>query len=426
MSTSVEESLFSRRRFLGWSQALLGTLGATSMFAAAPQDASARSPTDFKDDYYDKLGVQKIINAAGTYTYLTAAVMPPQVQRAVAQAALHPVVLKDLQRASGEYLAKKLQCEGALVTSGASAALTLATAACICSANGTRSEQIPQDVGSMKNEVIVQKAHRYEYDHAMLLCGARIVEVVTVEDLKRAFTPKTIMTNFFNAAEAGEIDRRTWLDVAHQHGVPCHLDAAADMPPIENLWKYTAMGFDLVCFSGGKGIRGPQNAGLLLGKKYLTDLAAENDSPNSDAVGRGMKVAKEQIVGMVAAIDWLLEQNDETNQAEYLSRAHAIIEMVKDIPTLKAEIFVPEIANHVPHLILAYDPSVVGVTPKQVQEALRNQRPQIELNPATGTTGRLGTHSNENTIVIGTWMLQPGEAETVGRSLHAVLSRLKS
>jgi len=422
MSSRIHESLFTRRRFLGWSQALLGALTTGSASASslvAPTIDDNANPTV---DYYDKLGVQKIINAAGTYTYLTAAVMPPQVRQAVAQAALHPVVFKDLQRASGEYLAKKLHCEGALVTSGASAALTLATAACIASANSAKAEQIPEEVGSMKNEVIVQKTHRYEYDHAMLLCGVHIVEVVTVEDYKRAFTPKTIMTNFFNAAEAGEIDRKTWLDIAHQHDVPCHLDAAADMPPIENLWNYTGMGFDLVCFSGGKGIRGPQNAGLLLGKKLLTDLAAENDSPNSDAVGRGMKVAKEQIVGMVAAIDWLLDQSDEANQAEYLGRANIIIQMVKDIPTMKTEIFIPEIANHVPHLILAYDPKVVGITPKQVQERLSNQRPQIELNPATGSAGRLGTHSNENTIVVGTWMLQPGEAEIVGRSLHTALA----
>jgi L-seryl-tRNA(Ser) seleniumtransferase len=185
------------------------------------------------------------------------------------------------------------------------------------------------------------------------------------------------------------------------------------------------MGFDLVAFSGGKGIRGPQNAGLLLGKKHLTELAAENDSPNSDAVGRGMKVAKEQIVGMVAAVDWLLEQNDEADQREYMRRAKIIIQMVKDIPTMKAEIFVPEIANHVPHLILAYDPSVVGVTPKQVQERLRTLRPQIELNPDTGSTGRLGAHNNENAIVVGTWMLQPGEAEIVGRHLRKVLTTSK-
>jgi L-seryl-tRNA(Ser) seleniumtransferase len=431
MSIGRNQATITRRRLLGWSQSALAVFGISPVLAsglASTSDAASekKASATSADDYYEKLGVHKIINAAGTYTYLTAAVMPPQVQRAVAQAALHPVVLKDLQRASGEYIAKRLRCEGALVTSGASAALTLATAACVSAANGAAPRQIPEDVSAMKNEVIVQKAHRYEYDHAMTLCGVRIVEVVNLGDYKRAFTPKTIMTNFFNAAEAAEIDRQTWLEVAHENNVPCHIDAAADMPPIENLWKYTAMGYDLVCFSGGKGIRGPQNAGLLLGKKKLIDLAAENDNPNSDAVGRGMKVAKEQIVGMVAAVDWLLEQNDEADHAEYMRRADAIIQMVKDIPTIKPEIIIPEIANHVPHLVLAYDANVVGLTPKQVQERLRSQRPQIELNPATGSTGRFGTHSTENAIVIGTWMLQPGEAEIVGRRLHDVLATPKA
>jgi len=419
-------SQLSRRRFLSLSSAAAAAaLGTTSLVADTP--ASVAEANSSADDYYAKLGVGKIINAAGTYTYLTAACMPPQVQRAVAQAALHPVRLKDLQIAAGEYIAKKLRCEAALVSSGASAALTLATAACVASANSIHPQEIPEVVGKMKNEVIVQKAHRYEYDHAMLLCGVQIREVVTLEDYKRALGPNTVMTNFFNAAEAGpdgaQIDRETWLRMAHEQGVPCHIDAAADMPPIENLWKYTGMGFDLVCFSGGKGIRGPQNAGLLLGKKNLIDLAATNNNPNSDAVGRGMKVAKEQIVGMVAAIDWLLEQSDEKNQAEYMRTTDIIAEAVKSVPTMKTRVFMPPIANHVPHLLLSYDPAVVGVTPKQVQEALSAQKPSIELNPATGTASRVGIPSDENTIVIATWMLQPGEAEIVGRSLKSVLAK---
>ena len=428
MSGNVEPGLFTRRSFLRWSQSALALIGAAPIVGAASSSEALAlpTPTNSADDYYAKLGVAKIINAAGTYTYLTAALMPPQVQRAVAQAALHPVRLKDLQQASGEYIAKKLRCEGAVVTSGASAALTLATAACIASANGSKPDQIPENVDRMKHEVIVQKAHRYEYDHAMLICGARIVEVVTLDDYKRAFTPNTIMTNFFNSGEGGKIDRQTWLDVAHQHNVPCHMDAAADMPPIENLWKYTGMGYDLVSFSGGKGIRGPQNAGLLLGKKNLTGLAAANNNPNSDAVGRGMKVAKEQIVGMVAAVDWLLEQSDEKDQAEYTRRADIITGMVKDVPTMKTTVHIPEVANHVPHLMLTYDPGAVGISPKQVQEHLRQQQPSIELNPATGTSGRFGTLSTENTIVVGTWMLQPGEAEIVGRQLRAVLMNPKT
>jgi L-seryl-tRNA(Ser) seleniumtransferase len=415
----------SRRKFLSLSSAIATALGIAPLANSSP-DTFASEITS-PEDYYAKLGVAKIINAAGTYTYLTAACMPPQVQRAVAQAALHPVRLKDLQLAAGEYLAKKLRCEAAVVTSGASAALTLATAACIASANGASPQEIPEKVDKMKNEVVVQKAHRYEYDHAMLLCGVRIKEVLTLEEYKRAIGPNTVMTNFFNAAESGpdaaQIDRETWLSVAHEHGVPCHNDAAADMPPIENLWKYTGMGFDLVCFSGGKGIRGPQNAGLLLGKKHLIDLAVANNNPNSDAIGRGMKVAKEQIVGMVAAVDWLLEQSDEKNQAEYMRLSDIIADEVKNVPTMKTRVYMPPIANHVPHLLLSYDPVVVGITPQQVQEKLRAQTPSIELNPATGTRSRVGIPSDENTIVISTWMLQPHEAEIVGRSLRAALMK---
>jgi L-seryl-tRNA(Ser) seleniumtransferase len=236
------------------------------------------------------------------------------------------------------------------------------------------------------------------------------------------------MTNFFNAAEEedgppAQIGREQWLEIAHQHNVPCHMDAAADMPPIENLWKYTGMGFDLVCFSGGKGIRGPQNAGLLLGKKHLIDLARENNNPNGDAVGRGMKVAKEQIVGMVAAVDWLLDQSDEANMAEYNRRVEIIARAVKGIPSMQQSVVVPKIANHVPHLLLKFDPATVGVTVRQVQERLRAQKPPIELNPNTGNKPNQGIPSDANTLVVGVWMLLPGEAEIVGRRLHAALTQ---
>jgi len=425
MVTGYDSGMLTRRSFLRWSQSMMAMFGAGSLLGSPAEAIAATSSTQTTgvDDYYAKLGVKKMINAAGTYTMYTAAVMPLQVQRAVAEAAKHPVHLKDLQLRSGEYLAQKLRCEGAVVTCGASSALTLATAACVASANNAKPEDIPQNVGSMKNEVIVQKGHRYGYDHAILLCGAKIVEVVTLEEYKRAFNSNTIMTNFFNASEHGEIGHQQWLDVAHEHNVPCHIDAAADMPPISNLWKYTGMGFDLVCFSGGKGIRGPQNAGLLLGKKHLTDLAHENNNPN-EGVGRGMKVAKEQIVGMVAAIDWLLEQSDETAAKEYVRRANIISGIVKDVPTMKPSIFTPEVANHVPHLILTYDPAVVGVTPKQVQEHLRSLDVPIELNPSTGSTrAGNGMPAGPNSIVVGTWMLLPGEPEIVGRQIRSALMK---
>lgn len=427
MSTGPDSSTLTRRSFLQRSQSMVAMLGVAPLVGSSAEAFAAPvSPDASASDYYARLGVKKMINAAGTYTMYTASVMPPQVQRAVAEAAKHPVHLKELQLRSGEYLAQKLRCEGAVVTCGASSALTLATAACITSANNVKPEDIPQNVSSLKNEVIVQNAHRYGYDHAIFLCGARIVEVETIEDYKRAFNEKTIMTNFFNAAEKGEIGHEQWLQIAHEHNVPCHIDAAADMPPISNLWKYTGMGFDLVCFSGGKGIRGPQNAGLLLGRKKLTDLAHENNNPN-EGVGRGMRVAKEQIVGMVAAVDWLLEQSDEAMEKEFTHRADIISHIVKDVPTMKATVFTPEVANHVPHLILTYDPAVVGITPKEVQQQLRALDPSIELNPATGSErAGNGMPACPNALVVGTWMLLPGEPEIVGQQIRTVLRKSKA
>jgi L-seryl-tRNA(Ser) seleniumtransferase len=385
--------------------------------------SGAHSPnSDSTVDYYDKLGVTKIINAAGTYTALTASIMPPSVRAAVAHAAQHPVRLAELQKASGEYLAKNLRCEAALVTAGAASGLTLATAACITRGDRSAIEKIPNDLSGLKNEVIVQKAHRYDYDHAILNCGIHFVEVETLADYEKAFSEKTAMAHFFNAAEHGSISREDWIRVAHSHQVPCLNDAAADVPPISNLWNYTQMGFDLVTFSGGKGMRGPQNAGLLLGRKNLIDAALANDMPISATIGRGMKVSKEQIVGMVAAVDWFLGQTDEDMRAEFTARANRIAERLKDIPGLQARIAIPPVANRVPHLVLTYDQSKVKISPIALAQALRKGNPAIELNPATGHRNAQGITGDEDAIVVGVWMLQPGEDLIVARRLYKALT----
>lgn len=419
----------TRRHFFRLTRSVMAVMGLAPVVSSAEALAASVRETA-GEDYYDKLGVAKIINAAGTYTTLTAACMPPAVVAAVQKAALHPVRLHDLQTKAGEYLAKRLRCEGAVVTSGASGAISLATAACIQYANDISPMDMPQAIEGKKNQVIVQRAHRYGYDHAMFLCGARVTEVVTLDDYKRACDAgNAVMTNFFNAAEdeqgiagSAQIGREEWLRIAHDHNIPCHLDAAADMPPISNLWKYTGMGFDLVAFSGGKGMRGPQNAGLLLGKKHLTDLATQNNNPG-DGVGRGMKVAKEQIVGMVAAVDWVLSHTEESMQGDYQTRANIIAKAVQDIPSVKTEIVVPRIANHVPHLLIRFDPSVTGNSTHEIVTALREQLPSIELNPNTGQPPNQGIPSDANTLVVGVWMLQPGEEEIVGRRIRAALTR---
>ena len=390
-----------------------------------PEGVAAPAPVPEVVDYYDKLGVTKTINAAGTYTYLTGSTMPPSVQAAVALAAKHPVYLADLQKAAGEYLARQLRCEGAMVTAGAASAVTLATAACMTVANGSSaSHAMPADMNGLKNEVMVQRAHRYDYDHALRNCGIRFVDVETLQEYESAFTRNTVMCHFYNAADGGQISREDWIRVAHAHGVPCLNDAAADVPPISNLWNYTQMGFDLVAFSGGKGIRGPQNAGLLLGEANLIAAATSNNSPIDDVVGRGMKVAKEQIVGMVAAVDWFLSQSDAEFEAEFRRRAERIAAALKDIPTLKSEIFIPPVANNVPHLLIRYDPRRLKISPKEVKKQLRAGTPSIELNPATGSTeASAGIPKDPNKIVVGVWMLEPGEDEIVAHRLREVLTQ---
>jgi len=412
-----------RRDFIAKVKNVLAVGGLVSQTQKSAAAAEVEPHTAAGIDYYDKLGVAKIINAAGTYTAMTASIMPPSVQAAVAIAAKHPVLLAELQKNAGEYLADKLKCEAAMVTAGASSGLTLGAAACVMVANNCGIVDIPTEIPKMKDEVIIQKDHRYGYDQAVRCCGTRFIEVTTMDEYRAAFSSKTVATLFYNAAEKGEIGREDWLKVAHEHSIPCINDAAADMPPISNLWNYTQMGFDLVIFSGGKGIRGPQNAGLLLGRKTLIEAATKNNNP-FDGVGRGMKVAKEQIVGMVAAVDWLLSQTDAGMDAEFRRRAKRIAARL-NIPTLKAEIVTPPLANHVPHLVLTYDQERVKIAPRDVMKELRNGKPHIELNPSTGRNGggSAGLPGGVNTIVVGVWMLQPGEDVIVAERLYEVLSK---
>jgi L-seryl-tRNA(Ser) seleniumtransferase len=348
--------------------------------------------------------------------------MPAEVQAAIAIASKRPVHLLELQDAAGEYLAKRLKCGGALVTSGAAGALTVGTAACITLGNKPAIESIPTDMAGLKNEVIVQKAHRYDYDHALRNCGIRYVQVETMDEYEKAFTDKTVMTHFFNAADGGKISREDWIRVAHKHGVPCFNDAAADVPPISNLWNYTQMGFDLVTFSGGKGLRGPQCTGLLLGRKDLIDAAKQNNSPRSNTVGRGLKVAKEEIVGLVAAVDWFLSQDDAKLEVEFQKRADLIAARVKTLPTIKAQSFIPEIANHVPHLLITYDQNRIKISATEVLQKMRDGNPRVELNPGTGgAPASAGLPGGPNSIIVGVWMLQPGEDAIVANRLHEVL-----
>ena len=399
--------MWNRRHFLEVVSGLplvAGVIGARTVpVTAAPAGKGKR-------DYFREMGVRPFINAAGTYTAMTSSLMHPEVVEAIRYASEHYVMLDELHDRVGERIAALVRCEAAMVTSGAASALTLGTAATLTGTDRQKIASLPNLAG-MKSEVIVQKSHRFGYDHAVRNCGVRIVEVETREDLARAINEKTAMMLFYNANNnVGQIRDAEFAQLGKRHGIPTLNDAAADVPPVHNLWRYTEMGFDLVAFSGGKGIRGPQSAGLLLGRKNLIAAARLNGPPNSDTIGRGMKVNKEEMLGMFVAVDLYVKRNHEQERREFDKRAQVIQRSATEVPGVTAEIFVPEIANHVPHVRISWDAAAKKMTAADVVRALREGEPSI------------GTRSERDTVVVGVWMMRPGEEKIVARRLRQVLS----
>src|SRR5438552_1810359 len=399
--------MWSRRRFLEIASGLPlvgGLVGADAAAAIAAPPGGAR-------DYFRELGVRPFTNAAGTYTAMTASLMPPQVIDAITYASRHYVMLDELHDRVGARIATLLHCEGAMVTSGAASALTLGTAAVLTGTDTRKVVDLPNLAG-MKSEVIIQKSHRFGYDHAVRNCGVRLVEVETREDMERAINPQTAMMLFYNNNNMeGRIRDEEFVQIGRTHGVPTMNDAAADVPPVENLWKYTKMGFDLVAFSGGKGLRGPQSAGLLVGRKDLIAAARLNAPPNGNTIGRGMKVNKEEMVGMLAALELYLAKDHAAERRDFDARAEAVRSSVATLPGVTAEIFVPEVANHVPHVRITWEPTAAGLTANDVVNRLRAGEPSI------------GTRAEDNAIIVGVWMMRAGEEKIVARRLREVLDK---
>lgn len=361
-------------------------------------------------DFFRELGVRTFINAAGTYTALTASLMPPEVKQAWEYASTRYCSLTELQDAVGRRIAELIGCEAAMVTAGAASALTLGTAACITGTNPDFIRRLPDTTG-MKNEVIIQKSHRFGYDHAVRNCGVRLVEVDSREELERAINERTAMMLFLNANEpVGKIQAEEFVELGRKHRIPTFNDCAADVPPVENLSKYTKMGFDLVTFSGGKGLRGPQSAGLLLGRKDLIEAARLNTSPYADTIGRGMKVNKEEMLAMMVAVELYLKRDHAADWREWERRVKLIADYAGSVPGVTTEIWIPEIANHVPHLRIRWDQQRVKITVPEVVKRLREGEPSIEVVPGS-----------RDQLVVGVWMMQPGEERIVARRIREIL-----
>jgi len=392
--------MIHRRRFFEWlaGAPLIGWLGCGARRRAAR-------------NFWQELGIRPIINAAGSYTMFTGSLMRPEVLEAILATAGDYVRLVDVQQAVGRRIASMLGAEAALVTSGAAAALTLGTAACMTGKNPDFIQRIPDTTG-MKNEVIIQKSHRFPYDHMVRNCGVRLIEVETREELVRAIRPATAMMLFLNKAEPdGQVKMEEFVAIGKRHGIPTFNDAAADVPPLEHLLKPIRLGFDLVTISGGKGIRGPQSAGLLVGRKDLIEAALLNTAPYSDTIGRSCKVNKEEIVAMMVALESFLKEDQEANWREWERRIATIEKLVSGVAGVKAERFVPQIANQVPHLRVDWDREKIRLSPEEVMQRLRDGEPSIELVPGPSVG-----------IEIASWTLKPGEAEIVGERLRAILA----
>jgi len=298
----------------------------------------------------------------------------------------------------------------AIVTSGAAGAIQSGLAGILTRDNEKFIRQLP-DLTGMKTEVIIQKSHRNPFDHQLRGTGAKLVEIESRDDLKKAIGPQTAMMHFTNFANsAGQIKVDEWQKLAAAASIPSFIDAAADTPPVSHLWDYANMGYDLIAFSGGKAMRGPQCSGLLIGKADLVHFALLNNSPYEDVLGRGQKVGKEEIVGMVKALELYLAEDHDALNAEWQRRLDNISTKITAIKGVSTKMTMPEIANHVPSMQITWDQKLVAISPGDAAHTLRSGKPSIVLAHGEDGPG----------LSMTSFMLQPGEDDIIADHLVAL------
>jgi uncharacterized pyridoxal phosphate-dependent enzyme len=392
--------MIDRRSFLKLSGLLPGW--PLRLRAALPIPSSPPS-------IYEELGVRPFINAAGAYSIFGGALMREEVLEGMQEVSRRSVSIVELQDAVGRKIAGLLGCEAALVTAGCASSLLLATAACLAGKDPEKVRRLPEITG-VKNEVIMQRAHRFEYDHAIRNAGAKIVEIESAQELNAAVSERTAMLFFLNSADSkGKIHREEFARLANGLKIPVLIDAAADLPPVENLHVLTRMGYDLVGFSGGKSLRGPQCSGLLLGRKDLIEAAFANDSPKSDSVGRVSKVGKEEIIGLYRALQLFLATDHDAEWKEWERRVAVIAGQLSAIPGVRASMVVPEVPHNRPQVRIEWERGKISVSPKDIVAALRAGEPRVELP--------YGSEDSTAGLDVAVWMLRANEDAIVGRRL---------
>ena len=412
----------SRRSFVKLLAAapLLSQIAARDVYAQAAT-AIGRDP---RQNVYTRLGVKTVINCRGTWTYLSGSLEFPEVRQAQVEAAQHFVNMLELQRAVGRRLSELTGAESGIVTSGAAGAMAAATAGCMAGTDDKNIWQLPDTTG-LKHEVIMVGG-RSAFDSAIRLTGAKLVLTYSPEELANAINEKTAM---IYTTDLGEKLARE-LAIAKEHKIPMLLDDAAGIPPADNAKLYARMGLDLYCFSGGKGLCGPQCSGLLLGRKDLIEAALLNCSPREGAVCRPMKVGKEEIIGCLTALETWLKLDEKKLYAEWNGRIDRIRKLVETVPGVKTETYTPDDGNRYPTLKISWDQQAWGFNISDCVGQLRASDPVIEVlgadNPSLVRAVREGNPNHKEPkgpdhIELVSMTIQPGEEMIVGQRLRAIL-----
>jgi len=380
--------------------------------AGLPALAEAPMPT-VKRDLFKELGIRTFINAAGTYTAMTGSLMHDFVVDTISEASKEFCMLDEVQDKVGEKIAALVHSEAAVVTSGAFSAMTLGLAGILTGMDQKKVEQLPQLEGTgMKSEVICQRSHEIVYNHALKNTGCKVIYIETREELEAAISHRTALLHFLNIqADKGKIMHEEWVAIGRKYNIPTSIDIAADVPPVSNLWKFNDMGFSFVALSGGKAIRGPQSAGLLMGKKDIIAAARLSMPPRGFNVGRGMKVNKEEVLGMYMALESFINQDHDKEQKIWEAAIAHIEGAVKTVDGVTTSVVVPTLGNVTPTLHMNWDINKVKLSGKDVQEKLRAGNPSIEVADV-----------RESSIAVTAWMLKPGQEKIVAKRLREVLS----
>ena len=412
----------STRRSFFRAAGLLSSLGA---FPGAQRLAGAMAARSSEEaaKVYTRLGLRPIINAAGTYTHLGGSLMPQEVVEAMEAAAQNYVPIRDLSRAAGARIAEVTGNPAALVTTGAAGAIFVGTCACIARDDPEKARRLPFTDG-MKNEIITQKLHMTGWIRQCEAAGGRMIDVEEKDEMERAIGGRTAMLYYLVAekhfgthrdkldAPGGKVSLEECIQIAKRHRIPLLIDAAAELPPFENLAGYTRMGADLVAFSGGKGLRGPQNAGLLLGRKDLIDVAETFQSPYS-GIGRDLKISKETYIGMLAAVERYVKVDHQSEWNSWKSQIEYMKGVLDKIPGVETGYVPGWVTNHVPRLWVKWDEKAWNFSREDCFKALQEGDPAVvPLRTPLGVT-------------LVPWMMAPGQERIVARRMKEVLEAAK-